>query len=487
MHPILDALETVVAERGDRLATADQSLRLDYRSLSAVAQGLAAQLKSATDRRQIGIVAPPSAAGGAATFACWYAGRTPVPLNFLLTPDQIGEVVRHAEIDTVIAAAPLAQPFEQAGLRTIVLSGQTLVPGATPVPDVDPDDVAALIYTSGTTGGMKGVELSFNNLARNAAACVEHAGMTPDQVFLNVLPQFHGFGFTTMTILPLTLGATVWSLPRFSAVAVVNTIQEQEVTLFFGAASMFGALLKLKRVEPDALRSLRLAVSGGEPLPRNVAVGFRQKFGVELLEGYGLTETSPVVSIRLPGEDAPDSVGRALPGIEVVAVDEHGGQLPAGAEGELVVRGHCLMRGYRGQPDATTEVLREDGLRTGDIGQVDDAGFIRITGRSKDMMIVGGENVFPREIEAVIELAPGVAEVAVIAAPDSLRGETPVAFVRAQEGVEVDPLAIRELCCQKLPGYKTPREVRIVDELPRGPTGKVLKRQLAERLASSAR
>jgi long-chain acyl-CoA synthetase len=293
-----------------------------------------------------------------------------------------------------------------------------------------------------------------------------------------VIPQFHSFGFTVMTVTPLILGASAWYLPRFSPAAVVSTIAEKRVTVLLAVASMYGALARMKEADPAALASLKLAISGGEPLPLRIARPFKERFGIDIMEGYGLTETSPVVSVNLPWGHRSGSVGRALPGIVVTTVDENGRSLPPGHEGELVIRGHCVMCGYHNRPEATAAVIREGALHTGDVGRVDPDGFIHITGRAKEMMIVGGENVFPLEIETALCDHPAISEAAVVGVPDDVRGEVPLAYVVLHEGATLSDHEIRSFCRQRLPGYKVPREIRVAQELPRGPTGKILKRAL---------
>lgn len=478
MHPLLSRFEEFVRRRADRPAAGDQSLVLDYRSLYAVAGGLSRQIAERTDQPRVGVMVPSSTACAAAILACWYAGRTPVPLNFLLGKEELAKVIRDAGLDLIVTIEHFAGGLREAGLTVLILDAKSLVPGPAAAPAARGDDVAVVIYTSGTSGDPKGVQLTFDNVVQNALGCATHANIEPDEVFVGVLPQFHSFGFTAMTVVPLLIGATVWYLPRFSPVAIVETIRERRASVFFAIPSMFGALLKLKTADPASLGSLRLAVSGGEPLPMRVADAFRERFGIEILEGYGLTETSPVVSFNTPESRRRGSVGRPLDGIDVWAVDEKGGQLGADRDGELLIRGHCVMKGYLNKPEQTDAVLRDGVFSTGDIGKVDAEGFVYITGRAKEMMIVGGENVFPKEIENVIAAFPGVAEVAVVGAKDDVRGEVPVAFVIPQEGATLDEVKIRDFCRGQLAGYKVPREVRIAANLPRGPTGKILKRAL---------
>lgn len=479
MHPLLDPLERNADDRGTHLAASDATLSLDYRSFRAIACGLGAQIAAQSERPRVGILAPTSTACAAAVFACWYAGRTPVPLNFMLAPRELERILRDAGLDLVIALDRFAPAAQAAGLKALVLGPETLRAGTGTAPPVAPDDIAAVIYTSGTSGEPKGVCLSFANLSQNISASMAAAGLSREQVFLGLLPQFHAFGLTTTTVLPLIMGATVHYQPRFSAMGVVTTIQEQRVSVFVTIASMFGALAGMKNATPAHFASLTHPVSGGEPLSPKVAALFEERYHVRIFEGYGMTEASPVVSLNTPGAYRAGSVGRPLPGISVTSVDGSGAPLPAGQDGELTIRGHCVMKGYLNKPEQTAAAVRNGALWTGDIGRIDADGFVYITGRAKEMMIVGGENVFPFEIESVLTDYPGIAEAAVIGVQDDVRGEVPVAYVIPLESATPPTEAeLRNFCRARLAAYKVPREVIIAKELPRGPTGKILKRAL---------
>lgn len=479
MHPLLDRFDATCAERPAHRAACDAHLTLDYRSFRAVAAGLAKEIHGVTERPRVGVLAPPSVACAAAIFGCWYAGRTPTPLNFLLAPNDLRRIITDAGIDRVLTVGPFVPLAEAAGLGTLVLDADTLHPREAAAPDAAPGDHAALIYTSGTSGDPKGVVLTFDNLVQNVTTCIAAAGITPDQAFLSLLPQFHAFGFTTNTLVPLLLGATVRYVPRFTPTQVVNLIAEERIAVFITIASMFGALAAMKDVRREQLASLRLPVSGGEPLPPRVVQAFRERFGLPIYEGYGMTEASPVVTLNTPQAHRVGTVGRPLAGVEVVAADAQGQALPSETDGELLVRGHCVMQGYFNKPEQTADVIRDGWLWTGDVGRVDTDGFVTITGRAKDMMIVGGENVFPFEIESVLVEHPAVAEVAVVGQRDTMRGEVPVAFVILRtDAPSVSSSDLRTLCRERLPAYKVPRQIVFAENLPRGPTGKILKRAL---------
>lgn len=509
MHHLLDPLRATAAKHPDRLAISDPTLALSYAALHSVAEGLAAQIAARSTRPLVGILAPTSSAAAISILACWYAGKTPVPLNFLLAPEELGKIIADAGLDLILTIDRFAPQLAAVGVPTLLLNGKTLIPAGAisaeaarmaerypvergggersegakppaPLPQANagPDDLAVVLYTSGTLGLPKGVCLTMNNIRSNAAAAIEYANLRPEQVFLSVLPQFHSFGFTAMTVVPLMLGATVHYLPRFTPVSVAETIREKQVSIFMAVASMYAALLNLRDSGPDDFATVELAISGGEPLPESVAAEFLRRFGVTLYEGYGLTESSPIVSWNTPFAHRPGSVGRTLPGIEAFTIDAQGNRLAAGMTGEICIRGSCVMAGYRNRPEETSAVIIDNALRTGDLGHVDGDGYLHITGRAKEMLIVGGDNVFPREIENVLLAHPAVAEAAVIGAPDDLRGEVPVAFVILKPDATANDSDLRAHCRAHLAGFKVPRSITLAADLPRSPTGKILKRAL---------
>lgn len=481
IHPLLSIFEAHVARQPQHPAASDDHLALDYHGFRTAATQLAAHIAAQSAAPRVGVLAPASVAGATAVFACWYAGRVPVPLNFLLAPAELGRIIQDAGLDLVLTIERLAPAVAATGLKALVVTPDLLQPaaaGAQPLPVAAPDDVAVLLYTSGTSADPKGVCLSFDNLVQNVRAGVAAAELDGQHVFLGLLPLFHSTGFTATLLVPLLTGASIVYQSRFSPVAVVQAIEQRRVTVFVAVASMYGVLAEMKQVTPQQFASLSHPISGGEPLPPEVAAAWERRFGSRLFEGYGMTEASPIVSLNTHRHHRPRSVGRPLPGITVTAVDATGQPLPPGHDGELVVRGHCVMQGYWNRADLTAAAVRGGALYTGDIGHVDDDGFVFITGRAKEMMIVGGENVFPAEIERVLVQHDAVLEAAVIGARDSVRGEVPVAFVTLVEGQTADDVELRQFCRQHLAPYKVPRQVFIGGDLPRGPTGKILKRAL---------
>ncbi len=488
---LVDALLQSAARYPGKQAVSDPKLRLSYRRLVAASLALRDALQAETERDRVGIMLPAGSGFAATLFGTLWARKVAVPLNFLLSPAELRSVVEDAGIDRIVSvhhfdelleplpARPLA--LEDLGLRSRII--RALLRRKPAPPRVGPKDTAVVLYTSGTDGAPKGVVLSYGNLLSNCEDCIATARITPDHRFLNILPPFHVFGLTTNVLIPAVLGASVHCIPRFQPAAVVQAMRHEHPSILMAIPSMYAALLRAKDTPPDTYRSLYLAISGGEPLHSRVADGFRSRFGIELLQGYGLTETSPVVSLNLPDAHRPGSIGRPIRSAQVRIVDDDGVHVPHGTDGEIQVRGPGVMQGYHGRPDLAQAAASADGwFRTGDVGRQDADGFLYITGRRKEMMIVGGENVFPREIEAALLDHPAVAEAAVVGVPDASRGEVPAAFVICREGQSATDAELRAFVRERLAGYKVPRFVRVAEELPRSPTGKIHKRLLKKML-----
>jgi long-chain acyl-CoA synthetase len=462
----------VLSRDGDAEFTAEQVL--------AGCRAAAGKLDAVAAGGRVGLLLPTGAACPAAVVGTLWSGRVAVPLNPTLKSNELDFLLRDAAIDTVVvtdATRPLVAGLDARAVPLAELLAFTGPSPEVPTP-VDAEATAVMLYTSGTSGKPKGVPLTHANLLSNARALIDRAGLRGSDVFLGVLPVFHAFGLTGTITVPLLLGCEVTFL-RFSPERAATAIAERKVTAFITVPSMFGLLARCKAPNA-ALASLTLPVCGGEALPQNVREGFRARFGRDLLEGYGLTETSPVVAVNLPGEHRPGTVGRPLPGVEVRVAGDDGRPQPAGGKGEVQVRGPNVMKGYHNRPDENAVTFSPDGwFRTGDEGVLDADGFLRITGRIKELIIRGGEKVMPREVEDVLCTCPGVQEAAVIGEPDGDRGEAVVAFV-VPAGEPPAHEALRDHCRARLAEFKVPRRFTIARDLPRGATGKILKRALAD-------
>lgn len=488
---LVERLMESVERYSERIAVADPARQFSYADVLRFADVMRRQVEAATTCDKVGIMMPAAAGFAGVFYGALWAGRTAIPLNFLLQPSELAAVVADSGIDTIFAIRhfePLLQPLP---VRTLFLEDLPLrremimqrLRKTPPAPKGSDQNVAVILYTSGTAGVPKGVCLSHANLSRDAEACIELAKLRGEHRFLGVLPLFHAFGLTAMLVVPIGLGATTYYLPRFSPQQAIAAAREQHTSIIMAVASMYGAISRLKDGTPADLASVEYVISGGEALPDAVYDAFKLKYGRPIVQGYGLTETSPVVSLDLPWTHRRGTVGVAIPGVEVAAFDDNGERLEVGRTGELWVKGPVVMQGYYKKPSESAGVLTADGwFKTGDMGDVDAEGYIRITGRKKEMIIVGGDNVYPREVETVLDTHPAVAESAVVGHSDASRGEVVVAFVVLRDGMAAAETELREHCRDGLAGYKVPRKIVIRQDLPRGPTGKLLKRKLKELL-----
>jgi long-chain acyl-CoA synthetase len=468
------------------VAIVDDKGQYTYQQLAAAAAGLGLYLGMQTTRPSVGLLLPPSAGFAASFYGTLLSGKSVVPINYLLGDREIAHVVADSGIDTVVTIPQLAPRVASADLKIVDLTQLPQTPPAaiTPhFPSPSPGDTAVLLYTSGTSGLPKGVVLTYANLQSDVDASIEAADLQHKHKFLGVIPLFHAFGLTAGLLAPIQLGATVVYLARFSPVGMVNAIKEHGLSIVFGVPAMYGAVAHLKNAAPEDFKSVYALLSGGDALPATLREGFRARFNTPIYEGYGLSETSPVVALNTPQINRAGSVGKPIGGVEVKIVSDAGQTLLPGQEGEVWLRGPMIMKGYHNLPKETANALTADGFfKTGDLGKVDADGFLYITGRKKDLIIVGGEKAVPREIEETMAHHPAVLEAAVVGKKDPSRGEVVVAFCTLKPGQTATPDQIRNwIREQNLATFKVPREVFVVDELPRSPTGKVLKRVLAEK------
>jgi long-chain acyl-CoA synthetase len=418
------------------------------------------------------------------------AGAVVVPMNPLLKAREIQYYLEDSGARLIFAwdgtAAEAAKGAEAAGAGFVPVAPATFdqllgqhAPETSVTSRAD-HDTAVILYTSGTTGRPKGAELTHANLRRNAAVTATTLlGLEPDDVVMGCLPLFHSFGQTCGLNAAVGSGACLTLLPRFDPGKALEVIQRDRVTVFEGVPTMYVALLNCPERSRFDVGSLRLCVSGGAALPVEVLRGFEDAFGCVILEGYGLSETSPVASFNHPDQERkPGSIGTPIQGVELRLVGPGGEDAPTGEVGEIAIRGHNLMRGYWGREDATREAIPDGWLRTGDLARQDEDGYFFIVDRKKDLIIRGGYNVYPREVEEVLYEHPAVAEAAVVGIPHPTHGEEVGAAVVLKPGAEATPAELRAFCRDRVAAYKYPRHVWLEAALPKTATGKLLRREV---------
>lgn len=416
-------------------------------------------------------------------------GAVVVPVHALLTPGEISYVLEDSGAKVLICAGPLVANgragAEQAGVAVM----EAGVPGDEPIPSLvqrDAEDDAVILYTSGTTGKPKGAVLSQNNLVLNATICAKDLfGGTSDDIFLGALPLFHTFGQTCVMNAGFRLGATIVLMTRFDGAEALELMNRHRVTLFEGVPTMYIALLEAAK-NGGQTPPLRFGMSGGASLPLAVLEAWQKAFKAPIYEGYGLSETSPVASFNQKefGCKA-GTVGRGIWGVDLeiarAELEDRIELLPVGELGEIVIRGHNIFKGYLNNPAATRDAIVDGWFRSGDLGTKDEDGFITILDRKKDMIIRGGYNVYPREVEEVLMRHPAVKQVAVIGVPHETHGEEVAAVIVVNEGAEAGEEAIIAWSQEHLARHKYPRHIHYIDAMPLGPSGKVLKRELRDR------
>jgi long-chain acyl-CoA synthetase len=434
---------------------------------------------------RVGIVLGNSMAFAVAYWATLRCGAVVVPVNPAYTAPEQAHIFTDADVRAVVADQRLASTVRAAAPEGAVVLEPADLQGDRRVGDVverEAGEVAVLCYTSGTTGRPKGAMLSHGNLLANldAFSDLPRLSLDADDVLLGVLPFFHIFGLNVILNASARAGAAVVALDRFSPTGSLQTLAALGVTVAYGAPPVFAAWCAV-RDTPDLPR-LRAAISGADALPVHVFHEFAQRFGLEICEGYGLTETAPVVASNAGSpEIRPGTVGYPVPGVDVRIVDPAGNPVAPGTEGEIVVRGDNVFEGYHGQPEATAEVCTDGWFATGDVGRCDLDGYLTIAGRLKDMLIVSGFNVYPREVEDVLLAHPKVAEAAVVGVPDSRTGERVRAVVVPVVGPGSGDLTVEDLlshCRERLARYKLPRDIDIAESLPRTPLGKLARAAL---------
>jgi len=424
-----------------------------------------------------------------ALFGILQTGAAAVPINNFLKPPEVDFILADAGIEVVILDEAAREAFSSLNRPNLkVLCVETLFADSVAPPDcaacaASESELAVIIYTSGTTGHPKGAMLSHGNLLANTRSCQRVLEVVGDDRFAVLLPMFHSFMLTVGILLPLLSGGSIVLIKTLHPPKnVVAEILQHRATLLPAVPQFFRALT---HGSVPVNLPLRLCISGGAPLPAEILKEFTARFPIPLLEGYGLSEASPVVSFNpIHGPWKAGSIGIPIYEVDVSVQNDNGDLLPAGVTGEICVRGENVMMGYWKQPTETAKVMRNDWLLTGDIGHVDTDGYFYITDRKKDMLLVNGINVYPREIEEVLYAFPGVKEAAVIGFPDPRKGEQPIAYVSAHDGTELQEEPLLHFARERLADYKVPRHIVILPALPRNATGKILKTELRKRPSS---
>lgn len=431
-----------------------------------------------------------------AYFGILKAGLTMVPLNPLLTSHEVAYHLTNSDSRLAITYTEFAKAAHQGAatagdVPVFVVGGgddpahtfEDLLKGADTgeIAPTSADDTAVLLYTSGTTGKPKGAELTHFQLFMNCTTGGNIFGMTSDDVSIAVLPLFHVFGLSSVLNMAVRFGTTLVLIPRFDPAAVVDAIEAHRATIFYGVPTMYIALLQAD-IEGRDLTTLRAAISGGASIPGEVIRAFEEKYPqAVVLEGYGLSETASTATFNVSAERRKVlSIGLPIWGVETKIVNADGVDQPPGAQhiGEILVRGHNVTKGYYKNPEATAAAIRNGWLHTGDVGYADEDGYLFVVDRIKDLVIRGGYNVYPREVEEVLYAHPAVAEAAVVGRPDERLGEEVVAYVSLSPGMTTNEDELVAYARERLAAYKYPRTVTILPTLPKGPTGKILKREL---------
>ncbi len=500
---IASILAESATRHADRTAVVLGELKLTYAQLWTHSLQYAAVLrdKGVGPGDKVALLLPNTPHFPLAYYGTLALGAIAVPVHALLKSEEIQYVLEDSGAKVLVCAAPLlgegAKGAELAGIPTLAVMDSdstleridSLALEATPIDSMVPreaEDTAVILYTSGTTGTPKGAEITHLNIMMNVvASATQSFDVNADDIILGCLPLFHTFGQTCCMNVAFYSGASMVLLPRFDGKAALELLVSEKCTIFMGVPTMYIGLLEAAK-SSDLRPTLKFAGSGGAALPVPVLEQFNETFGCQVLEGYGLTETSPVATFNQIGfEPRPGTVGKQIWGVEVevakAEVEESIELLPTGELGEIVVRGHNVFKGYLNKPEATAAAIVDGWFRTGDLGTKDAEGYVSIVDRKKDMVIRGGYNIYPREVEEALLRHPAVAQVAVIGLPDPQYGEEVCAIV--VKDAEADDISAEDLSAwakTKLAAYKYPRRVFFTDAFPLGPSGKVLKRELVE-------
>jgi long-chain acyl-CoA synthetase len=483
-------LDTAAAE-GPHPALRMDEAHLSYAEFRDAALRVAASLQARgiEPGDRVGMVLPNVLSFPVVFYGALLAGAAVVPMNPLLKAREVEYYLRDSGARLVVTGEQSAEPVTEAA-GTVGIEAVTVGPAMPealladepldgPVHRAD-DDTAVILYTSGTTGQPKGAELTHAGLNSNARTTQETLlEGTSDDVIMGCLPLFHVFGLTCSLNAGVLSGATLTLIPRFDGGKALSVVERDGVTVFEGVPTMFSAMLHQPDATDHDMSGLRLCVSGGSAMPVEVMRSFEETFGCIVLEGYGLSETSPVACFNHPhAERKPGSIGTPIRGVEIRLVDDEGNDTPAGEVGEIAIRGENVMKGYWNRPEDTAKAIPDGWFRTGDLARQDEDGYFFIVDRKKEMIIRGGYNVYPREIEEALYEHPAVAEAACIGIKHPDLGEEVAAAVALKPGASAEADELQAFVKERVAAYKYPRHLWVVESLPKGPTGKILRRSV---------
>ena len=487
---LADNLTATAKAHPDNVAIKLDDFELTYAGLNGASSLAAGWLRDLGVERgdRVGIMLPNVPQFPIIYYGALRAGAIVVPMNPLLKEREVEYYLSDSGAKVLFGWEGFAEEAkpgaEAAGAKFEVVDGtfSERLASHAPAPEVvdcDPDDTAVLLYTSGTTGRPKGAELTHANLAGNVETAMALFDGSSDDVIFGGLPLFHSFGQTCGLNTAVACGATLTLIPRFDPTKALEVLQRDKVTVLQGVPTMYVALVQHPDNAEYDKSSLKSSVSGGASLPVEVLKGFERAFGVALLEGYGLSETSPVASFNHPDkEQKAGSIGTPIRDVEFRLIDSEWNDVPEGEIGEIAIKGPNVMKGYWQRPDATAEVIKDGWFRTGDLATRDADGLYYIVDRAKDMIIRGGYNVYPREVEEVLYEHPAVATAAVVGVPNREYGEEIAAAVTLKPGASASEDELREFVKERVAAYKYPRIIWVTSELPLTPTGKILKREI---------
>lgn len=499
MVNVAELLELNQEANSEKTALSWGSSQISYGDLKKAVLRLAAGLKELGIRKgdRVLIMLPNIPHFTISYYAVLSIGAVVVPINIMFKEREISYQIEDSEAIAAIGwegfSSELVKARERTeSLKNLIILGDNIPPDTIPliklmadsipleeIDKVDPDDTGVIMYTAGITGHPKGAELSHKGLSHGVKVLAETLRYTNREKILSVVPFFHSFGGLVVMNAGLYGGATLVLSPKFSPQEVLELMAKEKVTIFAGVPTMFQMLHDQGNQADYDLSNLKYCLSGGSPLSEDLLKKFEEKFNTYILEGYGLSETCAAASFNnFKRERKPGSVGYPLDGVEMKIVSESDNDVPIGEVGEIVIKGPTLMKDYRNRPQATKETIQDGWFHTGDIGRMDMDGYFYLVDRKTDMILKGGFKVFPREIEEVILGHPQVKEVAVIGIPDPIMGEEIKACIVPKEGMRINPASLLEYCRERMANYKCPAVLRFFRELPKGPTGRTLKKEL---------